>query len=102
MPILQIRASQGEQYLSVPAAHQNIEPVLAEWYKEAWRSEMLVYPAGYAGDITPHGWEAHSSYILQVEDNGEQAHMMALGKTQTPEEAAAAIEMVNLFKAMDA
>lgn len=95
MSIVQIRASQGEQFLSAPATCRDTDAVLAEWYKDAWQSEMLVYPPNYIGDVTPQGW-AHSSFILHVDQSGEQAQMMAGGKRQSEQEA---VEMIEHLRA---
>lgn len=91
MPIIQVRASQSDQYLTIPSPQINPEQILTEWFKSAWQSEMFVYPPDYMGDVTPARWDMHS-FILQVDGSGEQAQLMAVSKQQTDQEATEVLE----------
>lgn len=94
MPIVQVRAHQGEQYLSAPISFKDTDPILNEWCQDAWESEMLIYPPNYTGEVTPENWSTHS-FMLSVNESGEQGRIMvAGGKLKTAEETAEALEQL--------
>ncbi len=95
MPIVQVRASQGEQSLTVPLDYRDSDAVLYEWQRDVWQSEMTEYPAGYVGDVTPpgRGWGKHN-FFLSVNQSGEEANMLATSKRWTDQERAELLEHI--------
>lgn len=80
MPIVQVRAHKESQWLTTPFPPvPDLLSVIQEWQKPGWDSELLIYPDGYMGNITPPAWRSVSNYLLHVADNGEQGEVLAMG-----------------------
>src|SRR5438552_418083 len=81
MPIVQVRSTSETQWLTAPfpPIPQDID-VIREWRKPHWDCELLVYPPNYMGNVSPVGWRAASNFLLSVDDSGERAEMMVMGK----------------------
>jgi len=81
MPIIQIRASKQSQYLSAPFPPVPDQvKVIREWQKSGWDSELIVYPDGYMGNVSPVAWRESSNSLLHVSGGGEQAEMLMTGR----------------------
>lgn len=78
MPIFQIRAANEAQWLSAPFPPQpDVTSIIREWQKPGWHSELLVYPHGYMGNISPAAWRG-SQFLLHVAADGESADVIAM------------------------
>lgn len=81
MPIVQVRSTLEGQWLSAPfPPTPNQLDVLTKWRKPIYKSELLVYPRGYMGNASPVGWRAASNFLLSVDNSGERAEMLVMGK----------------------
>ena len=81
MPITQVSAMSGEQWLSAPFPPQpDLLAILREWRRPMWDASLRVYPAGYMGNVSPERWHESSNFLLSVDDTGERAEMLAIGK----------------------
>ena len=79
MPIAQVRTTSESQWLTVPLLPiPNQLDVIREWQKPVWDSELVVYPKGYMGNVSPVGWRSVSNFLLHVADNGERANVLAM------------------------
>lgn len=105
MPIIQVRST-AENFLRAPISPTpKAADVIDAWKRFSVPCEILVYPAGYKGNVTPQLWREAFNYMLSVDESGERAELAMMGKVsgkETPAELIAQIREASPEVASDA
>lgn len=95
MPIIQVRSTSEEFALKAPfPPTPKATDVIDAWKRFSVPCEIVVYPAGYVGNITPQGWRKAFNFLLCVDGSGERAELAMMGKISGQETPAELIDGV--------